>query len=158
MPENQDLIKLLQESQKTNRIATITSVCTVILGSVTTLILAWKSLFQKKRPSAALRLIRIEAAMARLQLEKEHLKKEIAHEAERLKLETGLQEDATSEETDLVGQHQKYLADKVGLADRLKQQGANLFQRGVGQVKKVGDKVNQFTSLLDKESDKKEKK
>ncbi|CAG8740294.1 25368_t:CDS:1, partial [Gigaspora margarita] len=66
--------------------------------------------------------------MARLQLEKEHIKKEVAHEAERLKLETGLRQEDATEETDLVSQHKKYLADKNGLVDKLKNQGESFLK------------------------------
>ena len=97
--------------------------------------------------------MRIEAAMARLQLEREHVRQEAVHEAELKQMETGL---------DLA-------ESKQDLLSGLQSKGESLLKEKISQVNKVVDKqiksakevvnnqvkVDEINSLLNK--DKKEK-
>jgi len=85
------------------------------------LALLWKS-FKPKPLSPKQRLMRIEAALARLQLEREAVRQEAIHEAELKKMETGLEAEESQD-----------------LLVSLKQKGQSLLKDKINQVNKVVD-------------------
>lgn len=126
---NQDLTKVYELIQKENRWNRVTNFAQAALMLIPTLVLIWKS-FKSQKPSPKQRLMRIEAAIARLQLERKAVRQEAIHETELKKMEMGL-EIAEENNSDLFSD--------------FKQKGESLLK----------DKVDKFTSLLDKEKDKK---
>lgn len=130
MTNNQQLLEIIQQNQHTNRwmiAATIASNLSAIIASG---LLIWKS-FQTDKPSKAVRLIRIEAAQAKLQIEKAAIKKEADHEAELNHMKSGI------------------LAEKAGLKDiipnslltDLKNQGESLIKQGTEKIKEPTNKL-----------------
>ena len=118
---NQDMLKLYEMIQKENRWNRIANSINTILVLLPALALLWKS-FKPKPLSPKQRLMRIKAAMARLQLEQEHVRQEAIHEAELKKMETGLEAEESQD-----------------LLASLKKQGQNLLRNQLNQVNKVVD-------------------
>jgi len=149
--DNQDITKIYELIQQENRWNRIVNFAQTALVLVPSLALLWKS-FKPKPLSPKKRLMRIEAAMARLQLEREHVRQEAVHEAELKKMETGLEAEESQD-----------------LLSSLKQKGQSLLKDKIDQVNKVVDdklksaketvssklKIDQLTSLTNK--DKKDK-
>ena len=118
---NQDITKVYELIQQENRWNRVTNLAQTALMLIPTFILIYKS-FQKQKLTPKQRLMRIEAAMARLQLEREHVRQEAIHEAELKKMETGLEAEENQD-----------------LLSSLKQKGQSLLKDKINQVNKVVD-------------------
>ena len=118
---NQDMLKLYEMIQKENRWNRIANSINTILVLLPALALLWKS-FKPKPLSPKQRLMRIEAALARLKLEREAVRQEAVHEAELKKMETGLEAEESQD-----------------LLVSLKQKGQSLLKDKINQVNKVVD-------------------
>ena len=110
--------------------------------------LLWKS-FKPKKLSPKQRLIRIDATMARLQLERKTVCQEALHEAELKQMETGL--EANDILTTLTKKGQSLLKDQVNQVNKVIDNQLKSAKETFGNKLKTGE----INSLLDK--DKKEK-
>jgi len=126
--DNQDMLKLYEMIQKENRWNRIANSINTILVLLPALALLWKS-FKPKPLSPKQRLMRIEAALARLQLEREAVRQEAVHEAELKKMETGLDSSQTGLEAE----------ENQDLLSSLKKKGQSLLKDKINQVNKVVD-------------------
>ncbi|MCE8163396.1 MAG: hypothetical protein I3273_04925 [Candidatus Moeniiplasma glomeromycotorum] len=131
--ENQEIIKLLQESQKTARLNTIISIIAIILPTITSIILIWKSL-RPEKPSPKIRLIRKDGEieetklfnktrLQKLYLERQTIQKEMNYESDLNKMQSGTED--------------KVVADFL---EDLKKEGENIISEG----EKVKEKVEKL--------------
>ncbi|CAG8493950.1 12906_t:CDS:10 [Racocetra fulgida] len=93
----------------------------------------------KQETENAQRALRHQTELKILEIDRQTILKEIAYDTERFKLESGLGEKRGEPESEVslkIPGEQNYLGKKLDL---------NLLQNKVDQVKKVGDKFNQFT-------------
>lgn len=147
---NQDLIKLIRDGQKTQRWTTIGSAIGAIAAlttAITSGILIWKSL-KRGRASSKMRLIRQkgridkmklrhQAEMARELLELEILEKIAKHEAELRELEVGLE---NKEEKEVISETDNFIA--------------NLKNKGTAGIK---EQMNKFKEKIPNPLDKEKK-
>jgi hypothetical protein len=134
----EQLIKLLQDSQRNSRNQNIISACAIILAAIPTFILLWKS-FERKKLNPKVRKSRIDTTIAKLQLDRKQIDREAAYENERLKLETGLDSENSLPEKE----------NKLDIFSNLKNQGENLAKDKFNQVSKVaGEKINEVVKLV----------
>ncbi|KLL04616.1 MAG: hypothetical protein MRERV_16c023 [Mycoplasmataceae bacterium RV_VA103A] len=141
-----------------------------ILGATAPALIVWYINRPKQKSSPKTRLIRKEGQIAKtklrqetenaqralrhqaelkiLEIDRQTILKEIAYDTERFKLESGLGEKRGEPESEVslkIPGEQNYLGKKLDLVNSWKKKGENLLQNKVDQVKKVGDKFNQFT-------------
>jgi len=125
---NQDLIKIVQDSQKNQRWMTISMGLSTVASLIATFTLIWNT-FKRNKSSLATRMRRNRAMMARLKLEMVELEKEAEHEIELNQLKSGL-----------------------GSLENLKEKGEEIVQDQADQVKKVVE--GQIKDAKDKLKDK----
>ncbi|CAI2165526.1 15627_t:CDS:2 [Funneliformis geosporum] len=118
---NQDLIKLIQDGQKTQRWTMVKDVIGSIAG------LATMGRIDKLKS-------RHQAEMARAILELDIIEREAKHEAELRELEVGLEK---KEETEMIAETDNFI-------NKLKNKGQTIFHKKVGAVKE------QFNQIKDK--------
>ncbi|CFW93353.1 protein of unknown function [endosymbiont DhMRE of Dentiscutata heterogama] len=123
------------------------------MGVAAPALIVWWFNRPKPKSSPKTRLIRKEGQIAKaklrhkwelelLEIEKQTILKEIDYETEKLRWESGLGEKRGPEPE-----------NNSDLLSGLKQQGANLFQKGVGQAKQVvGEKINQATKVVNEKA------
>ncbi|MCE8169310.1 MAG: hypothetical protein I3273_04265 [Candidatus Moeniiplasma glomeromycotorum] len=135
--ENQELVKLLQDSQKTARWNTIITGITIFLSAITNIILLWRS-FRTEKPTPKIRLIRKDGEirktelfnktrLEKLHLERQIIQKEMNYESELNKMQSGTEDKGVAD----------FLED-------LKKEGENIISEGEKVkegVEKLKDKV-----------------
>ncbi|CAG8523772.1 7218_t:CDS:1 [Racocetra persica] len=105
----------------------------------------------KHETENAQRALRHQTELKILEIDRQTILKEIAYDTERFKLESGLGEKRGESEPEMPSTPEGQ--NKLDLLSGLKQQGANLFQKGVGQVKQVAEeKINQATKAVNEKA------
>lgn len=131
--------KIIESIQKTQRWTLASMGLTQFASLITTGLLVWKS-FKKDKPSLAVRRMRIKAAMARLELELNHLETEAKHESELAEFEVGLKK----KEGD-------FAKSPLGTINSSPKQVENLANSFISNLKNKGEEmINKGTKELEK--------